>query len=268
MKIRNALGVQMSGLPQWRTAEQKADHEQLTAELKSQFAGLCGMIREANLEDRLDAVQQTILNEEFLSVVLNKGDSTKLCYPKRPTPATAAPAPAPQSTEKPPQSPPPAPVPVPQTERSPRQRKKILIIDRSEGEARRIATWLSQSGYEAIVGIPGFESCRQAVREKPDLILLEFTGASCDWPSDTVLDGQTTFKVLARIPKAQGTPVLGMASQDNPVIREEALQAGAMACLCKPLNQERLLKAVRVILDDLYAPAEMETSGQPELVIS
>jgi CheY-like chemotaxis protein len=247
MKVRNALGVQMSGLPQWRTPAQKLDHDRLAAELKSQFASLCLQIRESNLEDRLDSVQQTVLKEEFLSILLDREDNTKLFFRKRSPTAEGAKSNTAQLDREPPHA---EPLNTTHTDRLVGHGKKILIIDRSEHEAHRIAGWLTQSGYEAVVGIPGFESCRQAAREKPDLILLEFTGSSCDWPSDTVLDGQTTFKVLAQIPKAQGTPVLGMASEDKQAIRDEALQTGALACLCKPLDRDRLLKAIRVTLDD------------------
>ena len=137
----------------------------------------------------------------------------------------------------------------------------ILLVDDNAINLETLHQTLEGQGFRLLVARSGEEALRIADRAKPDLILLEFTGLDYDWPSDSVLDGETTFKVLARIPKAQGTPVLGMAAQDRPEIRDQALQSGALACLSKPLDRERLLKAVRIILEETHADANSRSDA-------
>jgi CheY-like chemotaxis protein len=231
MKIRNALKAQITGIPLWRNREQKACHDHASENYKTQFALLCQQVHNSNIESKLNPVQARLIEEEFLSVVVNREENTKIFFRKPGSPQRFNP----QDTSTKPLAP----------------KKKILLINRNQRENTTLVQWFQDAGYETVIGAPGFESCRQALHEKPDLIVLEFTSNTSDWPGDRVMDGHTTFRVLSRVPKAQGIPVLGVTDEDHANIRDEALRTGALACLRKPLNKERLIQAVRVSLEDL-----------------
>ncbi|MFM1944920.1 MAG: hypothetical protein RI897_3902 [Verrucomicrobiota bacterium] len=231
MKVRNALKAQITGVILWRNPEQKARYDHAGESYKTQFTLLCQQVHDSNIETKLSPIQAKLLEEEFLSVVVNREENTKIFFRK------------PGSTQRfTPQSEPPKPEPT---------KKKILLINRNQKENTILVQWLKEAGYDTVIGAPGFECCRQALHEKPNLILLEFTSNTADWPGDRVMDGHTTFRVLSRVPKAQGIPVLGITDEDHANIRDEALRTGALACLRKPLNKERLIQAVRVSLEDL-----------------
>lgn len=231
MKVRNALKAQITGVVLWRNPEQKARHDHANENYKTQFTLLCQQVHDSSIETKLSPVQTKLLEEEFLSVVVNREENTKIFFRK------------PGSTQRfTPQNQPPKPEAA---------KKKILLINRNQKENTILVQWLKEAGYDTVIGAPGFECCRQALHEKPNLILLEFTSNTADWPGDRVMDGHTTFRVLSRVPKAQGIPVLGITDEDHANIRDEALRTGALACLRKPLNKERLIQAVRVSLEDL-----------------
>jgi CheY-like chemotaxis protein len=228
LKHRNALNVQFSGIPQWRTSEQKAEHDRITHTSKADFAKTCHHIRNSNLPSKLNPIQQQVLQSEFLSVILDREDDTRFCF--LPTPKAN-----------------PATEPAPPTQTTTPQ-KKILVINRNPHEAQSILSWLKDAGYNAIAVTPGFAGCRQALAEKPDLILLEFTTNTLDWPGDRLMDGETTFRVLSRIPKSQGIPVIGLAEEDCTAIHQQALHVGATACITKPLTRNKILKTLHPIL--------------------
>jgi CheY-like chemotaxis protein len=253
MKARNALGVHLNGLPQWRTPTQRVEHENLATTLKADFANLCREVMASGLEERLDPVQRRVLEEEFLSILLDKEESTKLFFRKAPTaPISAAairnnPKSGPlhariTASSGQPQKPSRSPLPPP-NRLAPSA--KVLIIDRDRSEAETVATWLRDAGYDAIAGEVGFDSCRVAMRNKPDLILLEFTSASTLWSGDSVLDGQTLLKLLLQVPRVCTTPVIGVAVEDDTFATAQVLGAGAVDCLRKPLDRDRLLTAVQ-----------------------
>jgi CheY-like chemotaxis protein len=231
MKIRNALKAQITGINLWRSQEHKARHEHASENYKTQFALLCQQIHDSNIHSKLNPTQTKLLEEEFLSVVVNREENTKIFFRRPASPQNHCPV---EADSKP---------LIP--------KKKILLINQNQNENTTLAQWLQEAGYETVIGAPGFECCRQALHEKPNLILLEFTSNTADWPGDRVMDGHTTFRVLSRVPKAQGIPVLGITDEDHANIRDEALRTGALACLRKPLNKERLIQAVRVCLEDL-----------------
>jgi CheY-like chemotaxis protein len=232
LKYRNALNVQFSGIPQWRTAEQKAEHDQITQSSKTDFAKTCQHIRNSDLPSKLNPVQQEVLQHEFLSVILDREEDTRFCF-------------LPSRTTNPQPEPDPEPAPPAQTTVA---QKKILVINRNPHETQSVLSWLKDAGYNAISITPGFAGCRQALAEKPDLIFLEFTTNTLDWPGDRLMDGETTFRVLSRIPKSQGIPVIGLAEEDSTAIHHQALNVGATACITKPLSREKLLTTLQPIL--------------------
>jgi hypothetical protein len=134
LKYRNALNVQFSGIPQWRTAEQKAEHDQITQSSKTDFAKTCQHIRNSDLPSKLNPVQQEVLQHEFLSVILDREEDTRFCF-------------LPSRTTNPEPEPDPEPAPPAQTTVA---QKKILVINRNPHETQSVLSWLKDAGYNAI----------------------------------------------------------------------------------------------------------------------
>ncbi len=68
MGARNALLVGMNGLRQWRSDDQKSDHEALIQQLRERFVLLRGELISSQVKERISPIQQRLLEQEFLSV--------------------------------------------------------------------------------------------------------------------------------------------------------------------------------------------------------
>jgi hypothetical protein len=82
MQVRNAISIEFKGLPQWRTREQKADHDQVMKSLKQEFVTLRAEIAASDVESQLNPVQRELLQQEFLSIPLDLDGSTTLFFRK------------------------------------------------------------------------------------------------------------------------------------------------------------------------------------------
>jgi len=83
------------------------------------------------------------------------------------------------------------------------------------------------------------------LQHRPDLILLDFTSVSADRPCDSVLDSRTILQVLSHLLRGRSVPVIGLVNAADFEGHRQLSQAGASACLRRPLDPHRLLAAVQ-----------------------
>jgi hypothetical protein len=68
MGARNALLVGLNGLRQWRSDDQKSDHEDVIRKLRERFVLLRSELVSCKVKERVSPIQQRLLEQEFLSV--------------------------------------------------------------------------------------------------------------------------------------------------------------------------------------------------------
>lgn len=117
---------------------------------------------------------------------------------------------------------------------------KILVIDDDE-KARKLAQIILKSrDYEMAVAADGLEGLEQAIREKPDLVLL-----------DVMMPGMDGFETCERLKGDERTkdiPVIMLTAADDLELNRKAFKRGAMMCLTKPYRAEALVNAIESIL--------------------
>ena len=107
--------------------------------------------------------------------------------------------------------------------------KKALIIEDDPTAAVILVTYLTELGIESVLHVRGEESVEAALRERPDLILL-----------DVLLPGDSGWVTLVRLMEDPGTrdiPVVVVSVVDEPG-RSKAL--GAVAHFTKPITRAQL----------------------------
>lgn len=118
--------------------------------------------------------------------------------------------------------------------------KKILIAD-DDPDIREIMTrFLSAKAYEVAVASDGFEAGAKVMDFKPDLVVL-----------DLFMPGIDGFEVCKRIkenPRTSHIKVLAITGYDTEENRDQIMEAGADGYLTKPINRDRLLEEVEVLL--------------------
>jgi DNA-binding response OmpR family regulator len=121
-------------------------------------------------------------------------------------------------------------------------KKKILIIDDEKDFLRITAMQLKAKGYNTVAATDAVTAISVAQEEKPDLILLDI-----GLPAG---NGFTVMERLACFDRTVLTPVIVVTGKDTSTFQEEALKAGAVVFLQKPIDIDELVAAIRNILGE------------------
>lgn len=107
---------------------------------------------------------------------------------------------------------------------------RVLLIEDNE-QNRYLATFLLEKrGYEVISVPDGPKGIEIAVREFPDLILLDI-----QLPT---MDGYAVARALRANPDLQKTPIVAVTSYAMTGDREKTIAAGCNGYIEKPINPE------------------------------
>jgi DNA-binding response OmpR family regulator len=126
-------------------------------------------------------------------------------------------------------------------------RKKILIVEDDSDLLLGLQLRLSANDYEVIPAGNGMAGIAQMRKHKPDLMIL-----------DLGLPAGDGFSVLERIKineSLASMPVIVFSGRDRVGNQDRALKAGASGFLQKPVANDTLLTAIRLILKEAYAAA-------------
>jgi two-component system alkaline phosphatase synthesis response regulator PhoP len=115
-------------------------------------------------------------------------------------------------------------------------RKKILVVDDEIDIVRAMTIRLRNAGYEVISAQDGVAATKMALRECPDLILMDI-GMPCG-------DGHIVAERLFENMATATTPIVFLTARTSETDRGKAAKVGAAAYITKPFNSEDLLKIV------------------------
>ena len=131
------------------------------------------------------------------------------------------------------------------------RRKTVLLISADSRAQDLIGSALRQAGHRLLLANAGFTGYANAMRERPDLVLVDL-GLSLEVSGpDAYLDGRGVLKMLAKLPSGRALPFIGLVSEGASETEAEVLASGAKACLRKPLDPDQVLDAVRNAWADL-----------------
>jgi two-component system, cell cycle response regulator DivK len=112
--------------------------------------------------------------------------------------------------------------------------KKLLIVEDNEHLRRILALILRSLGYEILQADSGGEAIEKAVSTQPHLILLDL-----DLPDMT---GLVAARTIRNNPQSAHIPIIACSAYPMAQEKEEALRAGMVDYLQKPVPSE-LVKA-------------------------
>jgi DNA-binding transcriptional MerR regulator len=113
-------------------------------------------------------------------------------------------------------------------------RPLILIAERDSYAADLAEYFLGTEGYDVAVAMNATQAKIMFDERSPDLVLI-----------DLLISGGAGFRLCAEFTAKSSTPVIAVASIDEP---DEAIRAGASAFLSKPLDPLKLVSTVRDLL--------------------
>ena len=131
---------------------------------------------------------------------------------------------------------------------------KILVVEDSPTYLRQISDLLQEAGYQATAAIDGEQALEKAVREDPDLIIL-----------DVILPKKNGFQVCRQLkttPSTRDIKIIMLTSKTQDSDRFWGLKQGADQYLTKPFEEEDLLANVtRLLSGNSPSETEMRMTG-------
>jgi CheY-like chemotaxis protein len=118
--------------------------------------------------------------------------------------------------------------------------KRILVVEDNETNLYLIRFVLEKSGYEVIEAREGVAGVELAIKEKPDLILMDI-----QLPD---MDGLEATKRIRASEADSQIPIIALTSFAMAGDRERALTAGCTSYIEKPINPDTFIAEIEKFL--------------------
>ena len=118
--------------------------------------------------------------------------------------------------------------------------KRILVVEDNEKNMYLIGFILRKNGYEVIEAWTGEEGVELAIKEKPDLVLMDI-----QLPD---IDGLEATRRIRESETDNETSIVALTSYTMTGTREKALNAGCTGYLEKPINPETFMTDIEKYL--------------------
>jgi CheY-like chemotaxis protein len=118
----------------------------------------------------------------------------------------------------------------------------ILVVEDNERNLKLLRDVLEYAGYDVRVARTAEDGITVAVKEPPDLVLMDL-----QLPG---MDGMEALRRLRENPRTAGIPVVAVTAQAMKQDRERALEAGFDGYVEKPISVRAFPGQVRSFLPD------------------
>ncbi|MBW2115989.1 MAG: response regulator [Deltaproteobacteria bacterium] len=114
--------------------------------------------------------------------------------------------------------------------------KKVLVVEDNEKNMYLISFILKKNGYEVIEALSGEEGIELAIKEKPDLVIMDI-----QLPG---IDGLEATKRIRESEADDKLPIVALTSYALTGDREKAYNAGCTGYIEKPINPEAIIAKI------------------------
>jgi CheY-like chemotaxis protein len=121
-----------------------------------------------------------------------------------------------------------------------KQAPTILVADDFEDMRTMLRLWLERLGFHVVEALDGEQAIEIARAKRPDLILMDI-----DMPQRSGISA--TYKIR-KDPELRGIPIVAITAYETAELHEDALKAGGLECIIKPIDTNRLEKILRRLL--------------------
>ncbi len=131
-------------------------------------------------------------------------------------------------------------------------RSTVLIIEDDISAARLAEYTLEHSGYDVLIAHDGYEGLSKAVKNRPDLIIL-----------DIMLPGIDGFEVCQRLrerPDMQTVPILVISAKSREEDIRFGMEIGANEYLTKPVDPSFMIETVARLLEESRKNLPLDSS--------
>jgi len=120
---------------------------------------------------------------------------------------------------------------------------KVLVVDDEQEILWGLSTRLKQNHYDVLTANDGFQATRTAMREMPDLIILDI--------GMPLGNGHEVVRCLRKDDNTRDIPIILLTAHNSERDYRQAVKFGVERYITKPFKGETLMKAV----EDLLKPS-------------
>ena len=131
----------------------------------------------------------------------------------------------------------------------------ILVVEDERLIARLLKETLEIEGYQTVTILNGEDAVRFALRETPQLIILDISLPD--------IDGYEVIRRLRDHPKSMHIPIIVLSAYSSPSDKARAFELGVDGYITKPFNEDELLACVRRQLHRLQQSSLSPLTGLP-----
>jgi two-component system cell cycle response regulator DivK len=118
---------------------------------------------------------------------------------------------------------------------------RILIIEDNMDNHELIRFFLERDGYDTFLAMTGPEGVQAAIKQLPDLILVDL--------ALPIMDGWDVTRNIKAEPKTAHIPMVAVTARTMPIDRSRALMAGCEEYIPKPIDFAALLSVVNRLME-------------------
>ena len=111
--------------------------------------------------------------------------------------------------------------------------RKILIVDDAQTDRSNLEKIVSEAGHMTLLAESGLQAIERALRDKPDLILMDV-----NMPD---MDGFAATRKLKADEATKHIPIVFVSSKDQKADKAWGQMLGAKGYVTKPYNREQIL---------------------------
>jgi two-component system, cell cycle response regulator DivK len=116
--------------------------------------------------------------------------------------------------------------------------RKVLVVDDNHNVRSFLVLLLEQSGgYETLEAATGEEAVEKAISGRPDVILMDIILPG--------INGVDATKAIRNNPSTAQIPIIAYSALPLVRWKEQALKAGMVAYLQKPINLQLLMETIQ-----------------------
>jgi len=113
------------------------------------------------------------------------------------------------------------------------KRNRILLVEDFEDGRVALSKLLQVEGYTVLEATDGAQAIEIAIRERPDLVLMDL--------SLPVVDGLTATRKIRQTPGLEAIPIIALSGYDPAELASDAQFSGISDYLTKPVDFDLLL---------------------------
>jgi len=117
---------------------------------------------------------------------------------------------------------------------------RILFVEDDMDTYELVQFLMGRNGYEVFLAVNGRDGVSAAIKQKPDLILMDL--------SLPEMDGWNATKKIKSNPATKNIPVIALTAHALVSDRKRALDAGCDDYITKPIDMVELVRMVEQVL--------------------